>query len=293
MAQNIPVLLDTDIGSDIDDALALSYLLKEPRCELLGITTVTGDVAQRAGCADVICRTLNRTDVPIHCGASNVLWIGPGQPTVPQFEFIRDLPQRKEWPTNTAVDFLRRTIRNRPGEITLLTIGPLTNIALLFAVDPEIPSLLRGMVSMAGVFFREGTKLEWNCLVDPIATAMVFRARPPGHVCIGLDVTLKCVMSAAQARRRFAPPPLTVVTQMAETWFSKSWDFTFHDPLAAAILFHPELCTYEDGEVNLVIDPAAEKTGETRLTPVQGKAPHRVAREVKVDEFFNEFFSVF
>jgi purine nucleosidase len=55
MDQRVPVILDTDIGSDIDDAVALSYLLRQPRCELVGITTVTGDVAQRAGCADVIC----------------------------------------------------------------------------------------------------------------------------------------------------------------------------------------------------------------------------------------------
>ena len=293
MAESIPVILDTDIGSDIDDAIALSYLLKQPRCELLGITTVTGDVAQRSACANVICRTLGRTDVPIHCGASNVLWIGPGQPEVPQFEFILDLPHRKEWPQNTAVNFLRETIRSRPGEITLLTIGPFTNIALLFAVDPEIPSLLKGMVSMAGVFFREGSKLEWNCLVDPIATAMVYRARPPWHISIGLDVTLQCVMPAAEVRLRFTPPPLPVVAQMAQTWFSKGWDFTFHDPLAAAILFHPELCTYEDGEVDLVIDPTAEKTGETSLTAVQGNAPHRVAKAVNVAAFFNEYFSVF
>ena len=293
MRQNIPVIFDTDIGSDIDDAVALSYLLKQPRCELLGITTVTGDVARRAGGADAICRTLNRTEVPIHCGASNVLWIGPGQAEAPQFEFIRDLPQRKEWPKNTAVDFLGKMIRSRPGEITLLSTGPLTNIALLFAIDPEIPSLLKGMVSMAGVFFREEPKLEWNCLVDPIATAMVYRARPPWHISIGLDVTTQCVMPGAEVRRRFTPPPLPVVARMADTWFSKGWDFTFHDPLAAAILFHPELCTYEQGEVNIVIDPTAEKTGGTRLTAVQGKAPHRVAKDVNVDAFFNEYFSVF
>ena len=293
MAQSIPVIFDTDIGSDIDDAIALSYLLKQPRCELVGITTVTGSVAQRAGCADVICRRLNRTDVPIHCGASNVLWIGPGQAEAPQFEFIRDLPQRKDWPKNTAVDFLRETIRNRPGEITLLTTGPLTNIALLFAIDPEIPLLLKGMVSMAGVFFREGPKLEWNCLVDPIATAMVYRARPPWHISIGLDVTLQCVMPATEVRRRFTPAPLPVVAQMAETWLSKGWDFTFHDPLAAATVFHPELCTYEDGEVRLAIDPTAEKTGDTILTAMQGKAPHRVAKGVNVEAFFREYFSVF
>jgi purine nucleosidase len=236
---------------------------------------------------------LNRTDAPIHCGASNVLWIGPGQPEVPQFQFIRDLRQRKEWPKNTAVDFLRETIRGRPGEIILLTIGPLTNIALLFALDPEIPSLLKGMVSMAGAFFGAGPKLEWNCLVDPIATAMVYRARPPWHISIGLDVTLQCVMPAAEVRRRFTSPPLPVVVRMAEGWFSKGWDVTFHDPLAAAILFHPELCTYQDGKINIVVDPTAEKTGETKLIAAQGKAPHRVGKEVNVAAFFEEYFSVF
>jgi inosine-uridine nucleoside N-ribohydrolase len=74
----ISILLDTDIGSDIDDAVALSYLLKQPRCELLGITTVTGDVAKRCACAEVICRSVGRGDVPIHAGTSNVLLTGPG-----------------------------------------------------------------------------------------------------------------------------------------------------------------------------------------------------------------------
>ena len=65
---NEKVLFDTDIGSDIDDALALAYLLKEPRCELLGITTVTSFPEQRAAMCSVICRHAGRPDIPIHVG---------------------------------------------------------------------------------------------------------------------------------------------------------------------------------------------------------------------------------
>ena len=82
----IPVLLDTDIGSDIDDAVALAYLLRQPRCELVGITTVSGDVQKRAALAEVTCRAGGREDIPIHCGRRDVLLNGPGQPNVPDSE---------------------------------------------------------------------------------------------------------------------------------------------------------------------------------------------------------------
>ena len=67
----IPVLFDTDIGTNVDDALALAYLLKQPRCNLLGVTTVSGPVERRAACAAAVCRAAGRADVPIRCGASS------------------------------------------------------------------------------------------------------------------------------------------------------------------------------------------------------------------------------
>ncbi|HTL31043.1 MAG TPA: nucleoside hydrolase [Tepidisphaeraceae bacterium] len=243
MGERIPIILDTDIGSDIDDAIALSYLLKQPRCELVGITTVTGDVAKRCAIADVLCRAVGREDVPIRAGASNVLLTGPGQPNVPHYAAIEHLPHRSDWTKNTAVDFLRESIRARPGEITLLTIGPFTNIATLFAVDPEIPSLLKGFVSMAGIYFGSDPPREWNCLVDPIATAMVYRVSVPDHVSFGLDVTKQCTMPAEEVRRRFDRPPLSSVIPMAEVWFEQRPTITFHDPLAAVCIFRPEICS--------------------------------------------------
>src|ERR1043166_4547596 len=100
-----PLLFDTDIGSDIDDAVALAYLLRQPRCELLGVTTVTGHVEQRAALAEGCCRGGGRGEGPIQAGASEVVLHGPGQPRVPQYEAIADRPHRRDYPASTAVDF--------------------------------------------------------------------------------------------------------------------------------------------------------------------------------------------
>ena len=294
MPDMVPILLDTDIGSDIDDAVALSYLLRQPRCELLGITTVTGDAAQRAACAEVLCRAAGREDVPIHCGASKPLLYGPGQPHVPQYKALGSHPHRTDWPANTAVEFLRQTIRSRPGEIILLTIGPYTNAALLFALDPEIPSLLKRLVSMAGVFYADPLYSEWNCKVDSVATAMVYAANAPAHLSVGLDVTLPCRMATGEVRERFKPSPLDITLEMAEVWFQNTDAITFHDPLAAALIFHPELCTYETGRIEALVDPDHAKGGITRFAlSSAADAPHTVAKTVDTGAFFDAFFSVF
>ncbi len=293
----VPVILDTDIGSDIDDAVALAYLLRQPRCELLGVTTVTGDVARRAALCDVICRAAGRDDVPIHAGAAEVLLFGPGQPEVPQYEAIAGRPHRREFPRSTAIDFLRQTIRARPGEVTLLAIGPLTNVALLCAVDPEAVSMLKEVVLMCGVFtgghgHGPGDR-EWNALVDPVATAMVFRARLPRLTSVGLEVTTPCQLDAGECRRRFqaAGGPLGVVADLAEVWFKGSSRITFHDPLAAALLFEPGLCTYAHGTVTVETQSSA-LAGLTRFRPHETKPPHRVAVEVDAEAFFRHYFAV-
>lgn len=296
MGERIPLILDTDIGSDIDDAVCLSYLLREPRCELLGVTTVTGDVAKRAALCEVICRAAGREDVPIHAGAGPALLGGPGQPDVPQYEAIADRPHRRDWAPNTAIEFLRQTIRSRPGEITLLTIGPLTNAGLLFSVDPEIPGLLRELVMMCGVFtagkggFGPGAR-EWNALCDPLATAMVYQARPPRCTSIGLEVTTQCVLPADECRQRFRAigGPLGIVADMAEVWFRGCPGITFHDPLAAVATFTPDVCTYAQGTVGVHLgDPSL--AGLTRFVPDEN-GPHRVAVDVDAGRFFELYFA--
>jgi purine nucleosidase len=284
-AEAIPLLLDTDIGSDIDDAIALGYLLRQPRCELLGVTTVTGDVQKRAALAEITVRAAGREDVPIHCGRREVLSFGCGQPNVPQYESVKHLPHRLDRPENTAIPFLRDTIRRRPGEVVLLSIGPFSNLALLFELDPEIPFLLRGLVSMCGRFLSAGT--EWNCVVDPVATAMVFGSDRPEHQLVGLDVTMQVTKTKEEAEQLFRGPLLGNVLLQAEGWFRNAQKITFHDPLAAALIFRPELCRFAGGQVRGSLAHGA--AGATSFVP--GEGPDRVATEVDAEAFFKEYFT--
>ena len=94
--EKIPVLLDTDIGSDIDDAICLSYLLRQPRCELLGITTVSGKPQERAALAEAVCRAAGHKDVPIHSGVAQGLNMGIVQPECPQSEVLARFEHRRQ-----------------------------------------------------------------------------------------------------------------------------------------------------------------------------------------------------
>jgi purine nucleosidase len=290
MAEKTLVLLDTDIGSDIDDAVALAYLLRQPRCELIGITTVIGDVQQRAALAEIVCAAAGRKDIPIHCGRREVLAIGPGQPLVPQYLTVADRPHRLNREENTAVEFLRKSIRANPGKVVLLTIGPYSNIASLLAEDPEIPKLVKGIVSMGGVFFEPGRR-EWNALCDPVATSIVFKAKRPRHLSVGLDVTEKCQMHAEDVRKRFREEPLKTVAKMAEHWFQTRADITFHDPLAAAMIFHPGLCSMKNGTVDVPVTGDPNQAGATVFT--EGEGGDQVCASVSPDAFFEEYFGVF
>ena len=283
------LLLDTDIGSDIDDAVCLAYLLAQPDCDLLGVTTVTGQGRERAMLASALCQAAAR-EVPILVGAESPLLVSQLQPEAPQAAALGSWPHATEFASEPAVEFLRRTIRRHPGEVVLLTIGPLTNVALLFAVDPEIPALLKGLVTMGGSFWAgvfEGH--EWNLLLDPHAAAMVLRSRPPYHRLVGLDVTTQVTMDAAEARRRFRAGPLRPVGDFAEVWFAQREQITFHDPLAAAVVFDDGICEFEPGLAEIELTHADE-LAKTRWMP--GEGPHQVATAVDPSRFLTHYFSV-
>lgn len=294
MSEQRAILLDTDLGSDIDDAVALAYLLRQRRCALAGITTVTGVPWQRAALAEAICQAAGHPTVAIHCGAAKALPPGRGQDVVHQFAALAHRPHRRNWPGNSAVAFLREQIRARPGELTLLAIGPLTNVALLFALDPEIPSLLRELVCMAGMFAPgPGRKAEYNVVLDPVAAQVVMEASTPRTVLVGLDVTTQCKMPAAEVRQRFTASPLDEVARQAEVWFTGQHqpEITFHDPLAAAWCFAPELLKLSRGRVQVELKDGAT-FGQTVFV-ADDAGPHEVALEVDVKGFFREYFGVF
>ena len=261
------ILLDTDIGGDLDDALALAYLLKQPRCELLGVTTVGGEPEKRASLASAVCHAGGRAEVPVCVGASSPLLVPERQLHAYQSEALSD-----QWPhqtfvrRNTAVEFLRQTIHAHPGEITLLAIGPLTNVALLFALDPDAASMLKGLMLMGGSFLAREADEEWNIVCDPHAAAKVFAA-PLELTSVGFDVTGQCRLEAADFRRRLARAsgPFTFVGEMAEVFFrAEPKQVIFHDPLAAALLFEPTLCQTRVQPIGVeLMDP--RKFGRTYL----------------------------
>ncbi len=283
------LLLDTDIGTDIDDAICLAYLLAKPECELLGITTVSGEPEKRAMLASAICKTAGR-DTPIFSGAPLPLLIPPHQPVAQQAAVLDRWPHETQFPAGRAIGFLRDTIRSHPGEVTLLAIGPMTNIALLFTLDPEIPRLLKGFYMMIGAFTLTPMRYEWNALNDPHATAIVYKARPPVHRSVGLDVTLSVQMDAAEVRRRFQAPLLRPVLDMAEVWFEQRPEVTFHDPLAAVSIFDEQVCTYERGQVEVEL-VSAHLPGMTYFAKADG-GPHEAAMTVDAGKFFAEYFGV-
>jgi inosine-uridine nucleoside N-ribohydrolase len=288
MDEKIPVLLDTDIGSDIDDAVCLAYLLAEPRCDLLGVTTVTGQPRRRAMLANAVCRAVGRGDVPIASGSPVPILHEQRQPQAPQAEVLPRWPHREEFEPSAAVEFLRGQIRQRPGELTLLAVGPLTNVGLLFAVDPEVAGLLKRVVIMGGHYF-EG-RHEWNTGGDPLASQIVFDAALPDFTAYGLDVTLKCKLPADECRERMQGGPFEVVRDMAEVWFRKQEKITFHDPLAAAALFQPDLCEYSRGRIAAELE-RGENFGDTAFAE-NPEGPHRVARNVDAERFFDHYFGV-
>lgn len=290
----VKVLLDTDIGSAIDDAVCLAYLLAQPECELLGITTVSGEATTRAMMASALCRVAGK-DVPILPGAEAPLVISQRQPDVPQAAALDRWPHqgRSSFRSGEAVDFLRRTIRSHPGEVVLLAIGPLTNVALLFGVDPEIPGLLKALVLMGGRFADQQPSAppEWNALLDPHAAAAVYRAQVAVHRSIGLDVTLQVTAPAEQIRQQFQSTLLRPVLDFADVWFRDRETITFHDPLAAATLFDDQICGFARGVVDVELsDP--EAAGRTSWRPTEA-GPHEVALGVDRGRFFDRFLSVF
>lgn len=294
--ERIKVLLDTDIGTDIDDAVCLAYLLSHPQCDLLGITTVTGEAEKRAELASALCMRAGR-DVPIYPGASTPILLEQRQKVARQARALGSWPRNTTFPRGEAVEFLRRTIRANPGEVVLLTIAPLTNIGLLFSVDPEIPSLLKGLVMMCGRFLDPPPKgygpVEWNAVGDAHATKVVYDARVRRHRSIGLDVTMQVSMSAEKFRKTFRDIPLFApVLDWAEIWFSERPEgTTFHDPLAAATIFEPALCTYRKGTAAIDLREGND-FGLMHWMPGGPGSPHEIADTVQVEKFFAHYVSV-
>jgi inosine-uridine nucleoside N-ribohydrolase len=167
-------------------------------------------------------------------------------------------------------------------------------VAALFAIDPQIPRLLKGLVLMCGRFSNKiggWNPAEWNAWCDPHAAAIVYGAKVALHRSYGLDVTTQVRMKSAEVRKRFNCTMLRPVLDFAKVWFEHSEHITFHDPLAAASIFDESICSCSKGKVEVMYmdGPVA---GYTHFTQDK-KGMHEVALEVNAPKFFKHYFSVF
>jgi inosine-uridine nucleoside N-ribohydrolase len=276
----IPVVLDTDIGDDIDDAFALALVLSSPELDLRGVTTVAGDAYTRAL---LVCRLLHeagRDDIPVATGR-------PPQdaPNLQgQLQYARAPGFRKRPVKELAADFLYRQLKDHPGELTLVAIGPLTNVAELLTRHPDCKPWIKRIVLMGGSVRvgyndRPPPDAEWNIKSDPAAGA-VFTSGVPLLVA-PLDATTSLKLGPALRKRIFdARTPLTDSLQALYRLWGKPTP-TLFDPLAVALCFDERWCKIE--ELRLEVDDK----GFTQAA--RGKPNARVAVSVRGDEFLKWF----
>ncbi len=199
------MIIDTDPG--IDDAMAIFYALASEQLDVIGLTTVSGN-AHVEVCTENAIRLLDiagRADIPVAHGAARPLaaeYLGAAD-VVHGVNGLGDIPlaavTRQPHRLNAA-QFIIEQVLAAPGDITLIPIGPLTNIALAMLLRPDLAEHLAGMVIMGGNAFCPGNAspaAEANILMDPEAADLVFGANCPIVMC-GLDVTERTVMSSAQ-----------------------------------------------------------------------------------------------
>jgi purine nucleosidase len=182
----IPLLVDCDTG--IDDSLALLYAAASPECELVAVTCTAGNVSARqvAENTRAVLQLAGRPDVEVAIGRETPL--ARSLVTTPETHGPRGIgyaelpPATKPISTRHSPDLIVEEARRRPGELTLVTLAPLTNVALAVLREPELPRLLRRLVIMGGSYRSSGNTApttEWNVNVDPESARIVFEAFSP------------------------------------------------------------------------------------------------------------------
>lgn len=240
------VILDTDIGDDIDDAFALALILRSPELHLLGIETAFADTELRARLVDRYLAAVGRSDIPVLAG------VATAPRPMSQAPYAGQSPERKH---GDAVPFLLSQIRRHPGQITLIAIGPLFNIQAAIAQDPATFRQLKRVVLMGGSVYRgyDNRKAgnahtppapEWNILCDPAGAKALFASGVPVYV-MPLDSTqIRLELPALGQVLAHGSPLTDQLTLLYHQWTGTTeWRWpTLYDPVAASYAFRPDLC---------------------------------------------------
>ena len=262
------VLLDTDIGDDIDDAFALGLMLKSSELKVLGITTTFGDTELRARLLDRFLAAAGRSDIPVGAGPAT-----KNDNVFTQAAYAKQAPAKKH---ADGVALMLNAIRAHPGEVTLIAIGPLYTVQAAIEKDPATFRKLKRVVLMGGSVERgydnsKGERQppapEWNIDRDPKGAQALFAAGVPIAM-MPLDST-QIHLETKERERIFAHGSAVTdqITLLYHQWMAGSeWHTatpTLFDPVTVAYVLHPELCPTKPMRIEV------DEKGMTRA--VEGK----------------------
>jgi inosine-uridine nucleoside N-ribohydrolase len=280
------VIIDTDIGDDIDDAFAVALALSSQRIQVLGITTAFGDTALRARLVERFLTETGHSSIPVYAGP-------PTQATniFSQRRYAEQFSARS-WPD--AVSFILDQIRQSPGQITLICIAPLSNVGALIERDPATFRKLRRVVMMGGSIHRgygdlgylpdHGPSPEWNILMDIPAAKKLFASGVPIYM-MPLDST-QLKLDEVMRGELFSQGTRTTdnLALLYQQWTNATSNPTptLFDAMAVAEVLDPSLCPTTPLHIEV------DDKGFTRETP--GAPNAYVCLQSDSDAFFHFYF---
>lgn len=264
MAQKL--IVDTDIGTYYDDAFAVLLAARSPEVELLGVTTVYGDTDLRSRIARKILDVAGRQDVPVFKGIGK-----PLQGTSLMFGFegeniLTEKDKDLKYSDEHAVNFIIRTIMENPGEVTVVTLGAVSNLAAAYVMEPAIAKNMKELIMMAGVIVpivdvkgvRRSPVEEYNFNNDPLAAQIVMQSDMP-KVLVPIDVTLQIPLRPDQVEKLHASsdPVARQVSGILDVWPPQEYliyltvgiatehtGLWLHDPLTVALAYDKSFCEF-------------------------------------------------
>jgi purine nucleosidase/pyrimidine-specific ribonucleoside hydrolase len=284
------IIIDTDIGDDIDDALALALAVSVEALNVCGVVTVFQDVQTRARIAAKLLAAAGQSGIPIAEGLGDPLihrparncwidWQSRGLSASDSVAAIRPIP---------GPSFIAEVVLASSEPVTLVGIGPLTNIASTLTLHPAVKERVDEIVIMGGCFAENHA--EWNMSLDPEAARIVYESGLPMRV-IPLDVTRECLMTESQLQEVAASerPVLRYLAELIAGWNERTGEKypVLHDPLAIGCLAAPELYRFQRSAVTVDLHPG-KRYGLTRAVPDESSHV-QICDSVDYDAF-SEFF---